>query len=655
MDKGVELLFQLSDTAFMAASTKIKGWEDLALSGKELEARIKRVSPVEARKILEERSPWNESQFKERRYKSSGSASGVIRERTGESETVVVNKSTIRKVKDYDGWVTWVLSTEHGARASTLDSKSTTETYKRRWSQTVDGIMIVDVTHNIEEDIWAVEVEVLDTSEREKIVKYVKELVLAMKGPIRRTTSEIVFKLFSEPRGNFSFTERKYQKPVTITNKDLRLLDKEKYLMTPKIDGERRFVCSLNGNVYTIDLRGTVRHFSSGPCKEGQYGKFDIFDSELAGGKLYIFDSITAEATPGVDVVTKPFIRVPKDWTLIPKKFEEWKREYKVDGIIFCPENNPKGRIFKWKEDNTIDLEVSQGRLVTSDGVDLGESEIEEDGVYEFSYVRGNFVMIRSRRDKPRPNSSAIVYRNIGHMKTFEDCPVTKWTRSGKGMLSMRRFHNRVKRMMYDRASWSGAIMDVGTGQGGDTRKWKKYSFVYCIEPEEDMAKELRRRLRQSANTLSLIIRNKMRDGESICEYIVNRISTVSLFFVMNSFEEEDMIGLLETIDSRCHRNCVVMGSFLDGDLLKEESNDDFVIGTRPDDKYFIEIKGTRIKQLENKFTINTWNFADEMRSRGFRLSPLKRLDFWKDAGVKMSKTERILSSMFVAFEFRRM
>ena len=255
--------------------------------------------------------------------------------------------------------------------------------------------------------------------------------------------------------------------------------------------------------------------------------------------------------------------------------------------------------------------------------------------------------MVRIREDKPRANSDAIVKRNLGFMKSFDHCPVTKW--GSKGVISMRRFHNRIKKIMYD-ISDQNFIMDIGTGQGGDVGKWDELCFVYCIEPEEDMIKELRRRCMQNPRGPRKMIKAKIRDWPLIKNSVHNRISLISLFFVMNDFNEDDMKGLMKVIDELCLPKCKVIGAFLDANLFLEASNENFETKKLDNEKYFIEIKGTRITQIENEFRMNTWDFSEKMEKRGFALTISERLDF----GTCLSKDENILSSMFRVFEYSR-
>ena len=672
MNRDVDFIFQLSST--IEEKKKILDtdkkriseeliWEDHPLTGRELEARVKKVSEREAKKLIQNYGPWEKTTFSERRYKTS---QGTLRERQfGNGEMEFIRKMIIKRVKLYNEWITWALSKEEPIRSSEMDSKFVVSSHKERLSKTVRDVLRLDVTKDINEGVWSVEVEVLDASAKDEIKEYVKNLICFLKGKIRRTTSEMIWNLFSTPWEDFSFTKRRYQKPVTITNGDLNTLKNRRYKMTPKIDGERRFVCILNGEVYTIDLRGAVELFSS--SKITHPGKISILDCELSNGELFAFDIIVAFGVYvgsikylskrysrmnefSCYVRIKPLFDVPKDWSLIPSMFHQWKDNYKVDGIIFIPStsNYTKGKLFKWKENNTVDLEVKDGRIRTYDEEEYGKSALE-DGIYEFSHLQGRFDMVRVREDKPRANSAAIVKRNLGFMTSFDHCPVTKWAKGGKGMASMRKFHNRVKKIMYDSSDQS-FIMDIGTGQGGDIGKWDEPCFVYCIEPEEDMIKEFWRRRAQNPRGPHKVIKAKIRDWPLIINNVHNHLSLISLFFVMNDFSEDDMRGLMKVIDELCLHNCKVIGAFLDADFFLEASSESFETKKLDNEKYFIKIKGTRIAQTEHEFRINTWEFSRKMEKRGFVLTISERLDF----GTNLSEDEISLSSMFRIFEYSR-
>ena len=353
MNRDVDFIFQLSstveekkkvlDTDKKRISEELT-WEDHPLIGRELEARIKKVSEREAKRLIRSYGPWKKTTFVERRYKTP---SGILRERQFENgDMEFIRKMVIKRVKMYNEWITWVLSKEEPIRSSDMDSKSTINSYKERLSKIVDNILRLDITKNIDEAVWSIEVEVLDTNAKDKIMDYVKNLIHFLKGKVKRVTSEMVWESFSKSWGDFSSVSRRYQKPVTITNGDLYTLRSNKYKMTPKIDGERRFACALNGKIYTIDLRGTIELFSS--TKMTHPGKISVLDCELSNGELFAFDIIVAHGKYVGDIKPlskrysmmnmfscciriKPFFDVPEDWSLIPSMKRQWKDDYKLD------------------------------------------------------------------------------------------------------------------------------------------------------------------------------------------------------------------------------------------------------------------------------------------------------------------------------------
>jgi hypothetical protein len=51
----------------------------------------------------------------------------------------------------------------------------------------------------------------------------------------------------------------------------------------------------------------------------------------------------------------------------------------------------------------------------------------------------------------------------------------------------MRKYHNRVKNLIYDYLSLQGVktLTDIGSGAGGDLSKWRDRFLVNAIEPDQ--------------------------------------------------------------------------------------------------------------------------------------------------------------------------
>jgi len=105
---------------------------------------------------------------------------------------------------------------------------------------------------------------------------------------------------------------------------------------------------------------------------------------------------------------------------------------------------------------------------------------------------------LRIREEKPQPNRVEIaedVWNDINN-------PLDHQTLVGESFALVRAYHNRVKRQLLQEIPAESYLVDLGSGRGGDVRKWYHLARVLAVEPNLEHAKELRRRLE------SAVIRN---------------------------------------------------------------------------------------------------------------------------------------------------
>jgi SAM-dependent methyltransferase len=192
------------------------------------------------------------------------------------------------------------------------------------------------------------------------------------------------------------------------------------------------------------------------------------------------------------------------------------KHPYELDGIIFTPMHMgyANERIFKWKEQNTIDFFYSNGTLHVAgnkgdeylnlpfsgldgkgtfevfkggkrihvkndiftsslpDEVRFGKVSTSlfkgyEDQVVECYFENGRFVPLKSRVDKVIANNVMVVndaWKSVVFPITLEDMKNQRYT-------CIRRFHNRIKKHLID-AHVDKEILDIGSGAGGDIQKY---------------------------------------------------------------------------------------------------------------------------------------------------------------------------------------
>lgn len=66
---------------------------------------------------------------------------------------------------------------------------------------------------------------------------------------------------------------------------------------------------------------------------------------------------------------------------------------------------------------------------------------------------------------------------------------------TGRNLFYLRRRITAVKTMMYSQVRGQKTLLSIGAGRGGDVLRWRQFERVVLVEPNEEHAKELKRRL----------------------------------------------------------------------------------------------------------------------------------------------------------------
>lgn len=201
--------------------------------------------------------------------------------------------------------------------------------------------------------------------------------------------------------------------------------------------------------------------------------------------------------------------------------------KYKTDGYIFTPINmpindfkrvNPKTRLLtnyrdicKWKPitDLTIDFRLKNNKLWVShkDGEiiftgtfkfrynqEFEKGTLDDGEIGEFKYTRDKFEFIRKRPDKIKPNNLNVAEDTWDLINR----PITIKTLQGKSIELMSRYHNIVKRDLFDRCKFlkPKTLLDLGSGKGGDIGKWNDiFERVIAVEPNKEYIEEFKERI----------------------------------------------------------------------------------------------------------------------------------------------------------------
>ena len=533
----------------------------------------------------------------------------------------------------------------------------------------------IDVVYD-EGQGYRVEVEVCDSSsfDPESTLHVVKRVCSVLQGSKEFVGYYDWFAVVHITKtwfGQLCIDSGSYQKPHTMTMSYLLdLANVEKWTVTPKVDGERRFIVGLHDKVFSVGLLKDVRLEGHIPDNEGIFildcecihdGKmYYIFDAVVNKGEYLgereslqnrleiaerLLDSMSDDLRARVSIKKyHPFGSFDKLCDL----YDEFKKsdKYKIDGMIFA--NKKEGymqQVPKWKPQNTVDLMLTKDNvLVTCDGYTIGNIKVAKadmcEGIWEFSYNEAENMLYpeRPRPDKPQANSKKIVETNIFHA-------VPESVFSGVGCYLMRKYHNRIKRHMINNANDKNAVfLDVGTGQGGDVDKWKRAKHVYCIEPNWRSSMEMGKRYDISDDEITVINRY-IRDLDH--SLIADKIDVFTVFFCMNQFENADWASLQKLILSKGSKKCRLLAIAMTAP--KAHRGRCFEIKMKDEERYNIDIYNTRISNI-NEIIVRSTRLTKMMNDCGMKLVKQERLN----SNDFMTKDERVLSSMYESFVYNK-
>lgn len=206
---------------------------------------------------------------------------------------------------------------------------------------------------------------------------------------------------------------------------------------------------------------------------------------------------------------------------------------------------------------------------------------------------KGLLVPIRIRPDKVSPNryfSALNIWKGI-----FSG--IDPQTLRGESFQLMRAYHNKIKLDLYHQISPARnhrVLLDIGSGRGGDIKKWKDYELIFAVEPNETHIQELQERLQLSdIKDKVIIIHTGGEDYETITKTIQQkygeRVSTVSLMLSFSFFHGKFRDGLRRTIEQNLDENGEVLIFTIDGDEvynLMESTKDKHIRILDADIKY---------------------------------------------------------------------
>ena len=628
----------------------------------EVEARIRRqlIDKHSVQRLIYGFDGWKIQKYSEQKKISKTNRKCTYRLRDG----VTICKSSISKSDVNDMWCAVHVSVETPVPSMQHILEAVPEIEVTRHQITLDGHLVDVILAEGEHARVEVEACAADDLDPEQMMRVVRRVCAVLQG---NTTFvgyydwKTVVHVTSTSFGPFCIDKKRYQKPRTMTVDVLFEIarDTKSWVVTPKVDGTRRFVVAFNGRAYSVDAAKNVSYegdFSREKltildCEmtaDGTYYAFDVpvFDSEYCGDssfdeRMSLLDDVLRQYVFSIHVVAKPYEKFGS-FDRLHRLYEAFstKKEFDIDGLIFANTTTDYMQpVPKWKDQSTVDLEVDDNRLFTCDGfeIDITHAELPEGsfGVWEFMFDQSKLIAKRSRPDKPQANSKHIVEKNI-----FDSVPGTLFT--GKGFYLMRKYHNRVKRQVITDAKDVGAtFLDIGTGQGGDLRKWNRALHVFCVEPNLDSLREMRDRCDDDMWAKITPINARLADVDP--DAIDKKIDIFTVFFCMNQFENDDWEKLEHLVETKGSKHCRLLAIAITNP--KEHKSPNLELAILGNDRYNIKMHDTRIMDI-NETTVNVVR-TDEIMKRCEMRSAKQHI---LDSNDFMTLDERRLSSMYTLF-----
>lgn len=674
----------------------------------EVEARIKGaiISDISITRLLNSNiCKWNKTTYTEKKRISKTNRKSSYRYRKFDNTDDIICKSSIVKEDITELWCTVHVSTESNV-PSVIETFSTIEDVINvtRYQGIIDNHYIDIISYlSGDETNYRVEVEIIDINKIDLnlFIYLIKKVCCVLQDSVEFVSKLdwITIKSLTKVKfNNFNLDKSIIQKPVTMVSINSVLRNIKQWLVTPKIDGVRRFIYILDDIIFSIDLIGNVRFvcnvetkicdgiiiIDSEYCNEIYYIiDIVVYDEEYIGDELFSYRQTKInniiKSLQIHNFIAKSY-KSYNTFSELAEIYNIWLVSYNIDGLIFINKNiGYLQDAIKWKNANTVDLEMcildnniilktSDNKIVYTSDSDTYINNIkivrdddnvitnvlfENDviyslsnndefnlGIWEFNVINKNYNIIRSRSDKPSANSKYIFDKN-----TSSSLPVNVF--NGIGSIMMRKYHNKVKHSILTSLNINNAIiLDIGTGQGGDITKWNKAREIYCIEPNIESVNEMKERIGNNAIKHKIFINECMLRDLNISD-IPCKFSIITAFFCINQWVDEDFTKLEEIIRYRGGRKCrVAIIALTHPEYISNKCWTLERLDSRH--KYKISIYNTRIVNIYET-VLNITNFDKIMERCGLKKESQKRLE----SVYNMTPLENRLSRMYTSIVYK--
>lgn len=243
--------------------------------------------------------------------------------------------------------------------------------------------------------------------------------------------------------------------------------------------------------------------------------------------------------------------------------------------IVLYSSRKGKPIIFKGSNLFSYDNQVDSDHPLTKD---LPNNTIVE---YGWDYERELLFPHIVRHNKTKPNKIDIVEDiwNDIHI------PLTKETLQGNTFTLLRRYHNKVKKNLFNNVKGK-YLLDIGSGRGGDINKWRKFDKIVAVEPNPEHIKELESRLESAGMRDKVYIlqaggEETEKIQKAVKSFIGERVDVVSTMLSLTFFWQSQ--ELVKALSNTIITNIKPEGTFIfftmDGNLVEQTFEPAFETG----------------------------------------------------------------------------
>ncbi len=224
---------------------------------------------------------------------------------------------------------------------------------------------------------------------------------------------------------------------------------------------------------------------------------------------------------------------------------------------------------------------------------------------------------------------------------------------------NMRKFHNQIKRSVYNKYAKNKSILELAVGKAGDLHKWKSCNIKRVIgyDINKDSIKEGNRRLLEYPKKFQEKITLQIIDLTKESILLSEKVDIVSCMFAFHYFIF-DLDLILESIKSNLKSGGYFIGCCFDGKKVLERMKNDFTdsnfkIEKNTESSISVLLKETVLDTPEIEYLVDFNSLKVEMEINGFTLIEFVSFDTLNYSKFNLSETEKDVSFLNVLFVFK--